>query len=458
MPEEQVSDALVLEVAAGERVAYQVHAYGKVQGIGLRRRIKDFADSVGVAGRVINRPSGGIQAYLEGPSDAVQQVIVRILGDGFGQRIESSAILRCASLGYGDFAVAKTRSGEPEMFLSKDALETSRAKVQLARSVIKETISDIRLLGRKSEQARTPRFEALVKTVPVEMLPEYLATHKLPLKNADFTCSFSAESWAHTYFRQVCKKALGYSFEGMLDNKRSGQSFVRQLGFNVPILHEADLALEDVPFRLGTVIKPAKGSGSKGVFSLVAENRIMDLGNAQELNSFSRLREEMARHVERSREPIRWMVEDLVLNEAGEIPNDLKMLTFYGTVALVQEATRMPTRVCYYNRSGNKIATGRYEHMAFEGTGLLPEYIEAAERIGSLVPSPFLRIDFLKSGRGPVFGEFTPRPGNFHTFDGPTDRWLGKCFVEARARLTADLIKGKKFVEFERFLGEMESG
>ena len=453
-----MSDALAPEVAAGERVAYQVHAYGKVQGIGLRRRIKDFAESVGVTGRVINRPSGGLQAHLEGPSDAVQQVIVRILGDGFGQRIESSAILRCASLGYGDFVVAKTRLGEPELFLSKDALKTSRAKVQLARSVIKETISDIRLLGRESEQARTPRFEALVKTVPVEMLPEYLATHKLPLKNADFTCSFSAESWAHTYFKQVCRKALGFSIEDSIDDKHFGQRFVRELGFKVPEVHQRDITLTEVRLRAGTVVKPMKGSGSRGVFSVVAEDVIHSLESGRTLCSLAVLRDAMAKHQSRSGQPVRWMVEELVLGPAGHLPNDIKMFTFYGKVAMIHEAKRMPKKFCYYDRNGKKINAGREEGLLFEGTGFSEEYVSLAEEIGSLIPSPFVRIDFLKSASGPVFCEFTPRPGNFHMYNARTDRWLGKCFVEARARLTADLIKGKKFVEFERFLGEMESG
>ena len=125
---------------------------------------------------------------------------------------------------------------------------------------------------------------------------------------------------------------------------------------------------------------------------------------------------------------------------------------------LVQEATRMPTRVCYYDPNGKKIRTGRYEDIEFEGTGVLPEYIEAAENISLKIPIPFCRIDFLKSKDGPVFGEFTPAPGNFQGFDAKTDAWLGREFARARGRLHADLLAGKEFSEFKSFVASLDIG
>ena len=101
--------------------------------------------------------------------------------------------------------------------------------------------------------------------------------------------------------------------------------------------------------------------------------------------------------------------------------------------------------------------TGKYEEEEFLGSGISRQHIELAEKISLRIPVPFIRIDFLKSKDGPVFGEFTPKPGNFQGFDAETDAWLGKEFAEARGRLVADLMKGKTFTEFDAFVASLET-
>jgi len=49
---------------------------------------------------------------------------------------------------------------------------------------------------------------------------------------------------------------------------------------------------------------------------------------------------------------------------------------------------------------------------------------------------------------GLVFGEATPRPGSYHLFKTEYDRKLGEAYKMAEARLTRDLLNGKKFDEF----------
>ena len=117
----------------------------------------------------------------------------------------------------------------------------------------------------------------------------------------------------------------------------------------------------------------------------------------------------------------------------------------------------MPSRYCYYTPAGDPVITGRYMDRAFAGTGLEPGYVELAEAISLQIPMPFCRIDFLKSAHGPVFCEFTPKPGNFHQFDTPTDTLLGAEFARARARLTADLLKGKRFEAFDAFVARVRA-
>jgi hypothetical protein len=66
------------------------------------------------------------------------------------------------------------------------------------------------------------------------------------------------------------------------------------------------------------------------------------------------------------------------------------------------------------------------------------------------IPTPFIRIDFLKTEKELVFGEFTPKPGNYDEFDQSTNQWLGDYFLEAEGRLMADLLHGKQFTHYNK--------
>lgn len=75
--------------------------------------------------------------------------------------------------------------------------------------------------------------------------------------------------------------------------------------------------------------------------------------------------------------------------------------------------------------------------------------MELAKRISLAIPAPFIRIDFLKSFDGLVFGEFTGHPGSYEQFNRKTDRLLGEFFVSAEARIVNDLLNGKTFDAFQ---------
>ncbi len=49
--------------------------YGRVQGVFFRATMKEVADSLGVKGWVRNMPDGSVEAVIEGPREAVGEVI-----------------------------------------------------------------------------------------------------------------------------------------------------------------------------------------------------------------------------------------------------------------------------------------------------------------------------------------------------------------------------------------------
>ena len=54
--------------------ARRLVAHGRVQGVFFRDETRQRAQRHGLAGWVRNRADGGVEAHLEGPSDAVEAV------------------------------------------------------------------------------------------------------------------------------------------------------------------------------------------------------------------------------------------------------------------------------------------------------------------------------------------------------------------------------------------------
>ncbi|MEE2681663.1 MAG: acylphosphatase [Planctomycetota bacterium] len=58
---------------------------GRVQGVGFRETVRLHADSCGLSGWVRNEHDGTVSAVLEGPPEAIQELVSRIhasFGDG----------------------------------------------------------------------------------------------------------------------------------------------------------------------------------------------------------------------------------------------------------------------------------------------------------------------------------------------------------------------------------------
>ena len=439
-----------------EITAFYVTLHGEVQGIGLRRRIRAAARKRDLKGWVRNRKAGHVQLHVEGVEPEARRLIADLQTGAIEADIGDIVVTRTAPAGFEEFTIAKRAD------LARIVPALSRAALDRARRLEGEyaDINDTALNLLDAGGDDQSDLAELMRRIPCRFLGEpFLQRQRaMQFKISDVACSFASESWGHHAFQQALKRYIGYAPGGVIDNKARGQAFARRIGLRVPQTYQHDVPLSKIEIRAGVVIKPVRGAGSTGVFSVLTPDNIFSLGNHKHLSSLEEFESEARRCAQTQKAGDRWMVEDLILDADGNLPNDLKMLTFYGKAVLVQESTRIPRRgATYYDRDGNKVSTGRYEHLDFEGTGLLPEYIAIAEEVSLKIPSPFNRIDFLKSKDGPVFGEFTPKPGNFQDFDAATDAWLGREFAAARARLVADLMKGKRFTEFDAFVAELQN-
>ncbi|WP_254846677.1 ATP-grasp fold amidoligase family protein [Oceanobacillus sojae] len=246
---------------------------------------------------------------------------------------------------------------------------------------------------------------------------------------------------------------LGTLPEYELDDKQTAYRFIKKQSIRIPDSPEEIYTIETLPEKENIVIKPAEGAGGRGVYIVYASSDIISVKTGEKLSNWSLLKHRMEKDLlENKVEQDAWRIEELILEDAANKVSgrDVKFYCFYGKTGVILEIIRTPEiKYCWWNGKGERIQTGKYDDKAFEGLGVLQEEIEMAERISKMIPSPFMRIDFLRSEDGLVFGEFTPKPGNYDEFNDNIDTYLGNLFIEAQGKLDKDLLQGKSFEIFK---------
>ncbi|GGC85445.1 hypothetical protein GCM10007216_15210 [Thalassobacillus devorans] len=304
----------------------------------------------------------------------------------------------------------------------------------------------------EKQEYRKLAYREVLEGFSIEDIPEFLIREGL--NNQPISLAPAASYRASLNMRMRKLQLTGSLPEMLLDNKQTAYKFMKQMNVRIPWATEETYRAEDVPEETGFVIKPANGAGSRGVYLVHTFDDIIDVKRSKKLESWDKLKDAMDQDLQSGWvEEDSWYLEELILeNKEKKIPaSDIKFYCFYGKVGLILEITRYPeVKYCWWTADGERVKTGKYEDDPYQGKGVTAAEIELAADISTEIPAPFIRIDFLKSEKGLVFGEFTPKPGNYDEFDEQTDRRLGDLFLEAESRLTEDLLAGKKFSEYEK--------
>lgn len=203
------------------------------------------------------------------------------------------------------------------------------------------------------------------------------------------------------------------------------------------------------------VLKADGGAGSVAVFPL----RRLDAGRYEMVGGTGHLTQEEVQERLRSlgrnaRAP--YLAEELLHGaDGGPIPHDVKCYMFYGQVGqiLVRKVGRhgraSTIRVKFVDEHGadfGEVAVGRPHDPSIAVPGSLPRMVEAARHLSRAVGLPFCRVDLYDTSRGIVLGEITRAPsGGNERFVEAHDELLGRRWIEADARLTADLSAGRPF-------------
>ena len=306
---------------------------------------------------------------------------------------------------------------------------------------------------RTMRHQRHPALAGAFLHVPVDRLSEPFLRSQYSASKP-LGCSFSALMWQQTHFRSHLA-TLGHGpTEMLLDDKIRAYTFADRLGLRRAEVYQERVSPDALCLRPGSVIKPENAAGARGVYIVHDATRQRRVADGHEFTSYDALRADLEAMVATARpgtrETATWMAEELVCNAEGMPANDLKFYSFYGDIPLALEVRRLgEVRYCWWDRSGARIQTGKYDDELFEGAPFDVALFEQVEALSRKIPAPFLRIDFLRAADGLCFSEFTPRPGAFHSFGCVWDRRLGHAFVKAQARLFHDIAQGKRFEDFE---------
>lgn len=209
------------------------------------------------------------------------------------------------------------------------------------------------------------------------------------------------------------------------------------------------------------VLKPARASGGKGAFYLFADGRIFSIAGSQYLASRADMEALIVKQLGvDSAHAVPWVLQELV-TAGGEPARDIKFYAFYGEIGLIQEVSRHPVKeYAFFDGDCRPAPCGRDHEPRFvdpsrtltDHGGLSEAKLAAARELSAAIPVPFMRIDFLNADDELVFCEFSAAPGMSHTLSPAYDRKLGEMYASAELRLVNDLLAGKRFDAYTRFL------
>lgn len=283
--------------------------------------------------------------------------------------------------------------------------------------------------------------------VPVDLRGHNLRPPKL------YQCSFRVEIVSH-YKAWSNDRDERFFPEWALDNKLDAYQFMSSIDVMTPKILFRNKSFAEIDMVADCAIKPEDGFNSNGVFVVDGHGAAREVLTGVAFTSADQIRKRMETLVANgSVERDRWYCEERIGASARSTAADVKFYCFYGEVLLALKVDREGGVNLYQtiDRSGQHKPSGKYVEQSLPHIAVSEENFSEAERISSLLPCPFIRLDFLV-GKQLIFGEIGNLVGGNALWSNQWDRELGDAFARARGRLYQDLRRGKQFAEYERFL------
>jgi hypothetical protein len=242
-----------------------------------------------------------------------------------------------------------------------------------------------------------------------------------------------------------------------LTNKVQRDRIFADLNFPIPAKLLDGGSAEEVVALLDShpeiVIKPVKGSGSKGVRLLrrVDADTWCDLRTAQQLTRSGIAQSLAATRIQGSAVR-KWFAEELVVGSSNALghPMDYKLYMFQGRCALIVAKRHLPDQVAFrwFTPTWHDIDTGKYGSrldLTIPPPSDADSAIELAGNIAAKIPLAFVRVDLIQGNGGLVLSELSPLPGEYHRFSDAVDAMLGSMWEFAENELWHDFFGTDRF-------------
>ena len=346
-----------------------------------------------------------------------------------------------------------------EMIATRDTLNEEYLKrFSLARRAIRRKSNDQKYI----ETLRKLFYAHTLDTYSYEQYQDVFHL-RLPI--------FQASSFRVNLVRRGRMRQVGPVPERWLTySKEAGDFFADLLDIKKPktTFH---VKLKNIQPATNIVIKPCIGRGARGVYMVIDFDNILSLTEGKRLNSWQEMKESIVSELESGvigKDD--FIVQELIYDDpvAKTPPRDLKFHMFYGELGAVFEVSRYPEKKdWWWTAEGQPLETGWYwyakketdtskDSTKLKGLGFTKDQLEIAKNISLQIPCPYIRIDFLKSGKEICFDEFCTVQGNIGSLNERTDRLFGNMYLKAEMRLTEDMNNGKRFEHIKTFNKEWE--
>lgn len=244
-----------------------------------------------------------------------------------------------------------------------------------------------------------------------------------------------------------------------IPHKLKMYEFAASHGIKVPEIFEvwnnaSGIILQTLPDEF--VLKSDGGSSSRGVIPLrrVSQDCYERIGSGETYTE-KEVREEF---IEGSRRGLAYgcIFAEEMIHQRGysrsPIPDDIKIYSAYGKTMMVMlrqvSGTGSSAGIARRYLSADGTDLGAVSETALVDDGIvvpenLPDLISVANHLSSAIGIPFCRVDLYSSTRGILFGEITRAPGDTQLYTLEHDRFLGRMWLEAEARLQMDMQRGR---------------
>ena len=269
-----------------------------------------------------------------------------------------------------------------------------------------------------------------------------------------------ASSMFQQFVRRRRMKQLGdVPDRWLVKSKKEGEEFAQMVDVLCP-KSQYNIPFDQIPHMTDIVVKPMASAGSKGVFMVRALDDILSLEDHTKLNSWDEMREQVQTMLKNKR-----ISEDAFVyqqciyssNTTKEPAHDLKFYTFYGEVGAVLEIARYPEKAFWWwTPDGQPIEIEAVNPASMKPEGFTPEMLQTAIDLSLKIPSPFMRLDFMRNEDKLYLSEFCSSPGaggarTLGRYYPKWDRIFGDLYLKAEMQIVNDLLAGKRFDEINEF-------